>query len=356
MSSLGLSLMAANSAMDAVDAAKVKDQQRQRFEWERQRNEADLSTLGDKTDAAKSGYQLQSKQNTANLGLVDKQTENATAKLDMESSELNAAKLRQPDELAAKADKAKVGALLANFDVENTPRELAAKKAQGVLTDADIYVASIAKLADLMSTNDQASVMRYMNGMNDSGVFGARHEPVASVSVVNDKTNGPVFVARDANGKPVMQMTADSIRRVRASLGKTEFKSVNAGDSLVQIKGGTVTPVYTAPESTKSRGAHTGPLERDVDYLVNQHGMSKEQALAHLNSAKTMSRDQFVLKSVQDSIAMGKQPSKEQVADFGALYDSATSSTKPGLPAPSGSNSPAPANLDPRIKSLLGIP
>ncbi len=96
-----------------------------------------------------------------------------------------------------------------------------------------------------------------------------------------------------------------------------------------------------------------------MSYLVTQHGMTKDQALAHLNSAKTMTREQFILKSVQDSIAMGKKPTSEEVANFGALYDSARQAPATSRAAPATaptSNSPAPANLDPQIKSLLGIP
>jgi hypothetical protein len=364
MSKLGLALIGGSAALNEYERLEDRDTARnrakQRFDWEQQRAQSELSTLPDKTAADRSGYQLRGKQNNANIGLVDAQTENATKKLEIEGAGLDAAKARQPDEIAAQANKAVVAKTLSEFDVENLPRVIAEKKLQGTFSDADVYTTSISKLADLLATNDQNAVIRFMNGMNDAGVFGKQHAPVASVTIQQDPTTKEnVFVATDASGRPVMQMGASQMKRIRDSIGKTDLKVINAGDTLVGVKGGQATPLYTAPESLKSTMARQGPLERDVNYLVTQHGMSKDQALAHLNSAKTMTREQFILKSVQDSIAMGKKPTSEEVANFGALYDSARQAPAAQLgrqPAAPASNSPAPANLDPQIKSLLGIP
>jgi len=362
MSKLGLALIGGSAALNEYERLEDRDTARnrakQRFDWEQQRAQSELSTLPDKTEADRSGYQLRGKQNNANIGLVDAQTENATKKLEIEGAGLDAAKARQPDEIAAQANKAVVAKTLSEFDVENLPRVIAEKKLQGTFSDADVYTTSISKLADLLATNDQNAVIRFMNGMNDAGVFGKQHAPVASVTIQQDPTTKEnVFVATDASGRPVMQMGASQMKRIRDSIGKTDLKVINAGDTLVGVKGGQATPLYTAPESLKSTMARQGPLERDVNYLVNQHGMTKDQALAHLNSAKTMTREQFILKSVQDSIAMGKKPTSEEVANFGTLYDSARQAPAASRNAPApASNSPAPANLDPQIKSLLGIP
>lgn len=360
MSKLGLALIGGSAALNEYERLEDRDTARnrakQRFDWEQQRAQSELSTLPDKTEADRSGYQLRGKQNNANIGLVDAQTANATKKLELEGAGLDAAKARQPDEIVAQANKAVVARTLSEFDVENLPRVIAEKKLQGTFSDADVYTASISKLADLLATNDQNAVIRFMNGMNDAGVFGKQHAPVASVTIQQDPTTKEnVFVAKDANGQDVMRMGASQMRRIRDSIGKTDLKVINAGDTLVGVKNGQATPLYTAPESAKSTAAKQGPLERDVNYLVTQHGMSKDQALAHLNSAKTMTREQFILKSVQDSIAMGQTPTSDEVANFGTLYDSARQApaTQPAAPA---SNSSAPANLDPQIKPLLGLP
>ena len=269
---------------------------------------------------------------------MDVQTENAKKKLQQEGVSLDAAQKRQPDELAALANKAAVAKTLSEFDVENLPRAIAEKKLQGTFSDADVYTASVSKLADLLATNDQNAVLRFMNGMNDAGVFGKKHAPVSGVTIKQDPTTKEnVFVATDAAGQPVMQMSASQMKRIRDSVGKTEYKTVNAGDSLVALKGGQATPVYTAPESAKSAAAKQGPLERDVGYLVTQHGMTKDQALAHLNSAKTMTREQFVLNALKEKAASsyGYKPNQKDADDFGAVYDSVRKNGQPqGAPAP----------------------
>lgn len=337
MSTLGLGLIAADSAIREQQAIKQRDQADQRFDWERQRTEADMSTLPDRTDAQRAQAQLQTAQSKSELGMVDARGKLASSQLGLAQAEVDGAQARQPDEIAAKADRAKVANLLSSFDLENTPHVIAQQKAQGTISDADIYVTSISKLADLMGSNDQAAVVRYMNGMNDAGVFGQKHAPVAKVGIVQGKDGGNVFVASDATGKPVMQMRAEDMKRIRDSVGKTDFKTVNAGDSLVRIHGGKAESVFTAPESERTKAAaaaKTGPLERDVNYLVTQHGMTQQQALAHLNQAKTMSRDQFVLKGISDAMAMGQKADPDEL---GAMFDRAVGRGAPGRPAPAQS-------------------
>ena len=100
MSALGLGLIAADNYFKEGDARVQRGRESQRFDWEKQRAESEMSTLPDKTEADRSGYQLRGKQNNANIGLVDAQTENAKKKLELEGAVLDAAKERQPLESA----------------------------------------------------------------------------------------------------------------------------------------------------------------------------------------------------------------------------------------------------------------
>lgn len=338
MSALGLGLIAADQYFKAGDARVQREREGQRFDWERQRAESELSTLPDKTEADRSGYQLRNKQNTANIGLSDAQADNAKKKLELEGAGLDAAKDRQPLEQAAALNGAEIAKTLSEFQVQDLPRVIAEKKRAGVFSDADSSVAAIGKLAELIKLGDQNQVITFMNAMNETRDPGQRKPPVAIVGIEKDpKTGENVFVAKDANGGIVSQVPQSHMQAVMSSLGKVEFKTVNAGDSLVQIKGGQATPVYTAPESARSAAAKQGPLERDVGYLVNQHGMTKDQALAHLNSAKTMTREQFVLNALKEKAASsyGYKPNQKDADDFGAVYDSVRKNGQPqGAPAP----------------------
>lgn len=353
MSKFGLGLMAADSAIRENQAIEQRGQQTERFGWEKKRAEADLSTLDDRAGAQRAQAQLQAKQAQAGLGLVDQKTKNDASQLSLDAVRLDGAKARQPMEIAAEADKAKVGELLAGFDLESTPQKIAQAKAQGVLSQADVYVTSISKLVELMDSNDTGQVIKFMNGMNDAGVLAAKHAPVAKVGIQKGADGRSLFIALDAQGNTVASMNVDDMKRVKESAGKSTFEKVNAGDSLVKIQGGQATPVFTAPESERTRAARTagtGPLERDVSYLVNAHGMTQQQALAHLNQAKSMSREQFILKGVQDKQAMGKKASEQDIEELGGLYDRASGrEAKP-------SNSPSLGNVDPQIRSLIGIP
>jgi len=356
---IGYGLAALDSYYKEGDARVQRERQTQRYDVERKKAEAELSTLGDRTEADRTGAQLRAKQNNANMGLVDAQTQNAKDRLTLEQGDLQGKLERQPAEQAAASNKAEIAKTLSEFEVQDLPRVIAEKKRAGVFSEVDAGTTAIAKLADLIKTGDSNQVITFMNAMNDINDTGKRKAPVATVGITTDeKTGEKVFVANDASGQPVMRLSQSQMQRIRDSLGKTEYKTVNAGDSVVALKDGKATPVYTAPESDKSKAAKQGPLERDVNYLTSAHGMSKDQALAHLNSAKTMSREQFILKSVQDSIAMGNKPTEADTQNFGAIYDSARRASSPGLsnaPGQQSNTSPAPT-MDPQIRSLLGLP
>lgn len=357
MSGLGLGLIAADEYFKEGDRRQARD-------YQQSLRDADLATLPERTEATRAGAQLRTKQATSDIGLVDVRAANESKRLGMEGAGLDSAKERQPTEIATARNKAEVDNQLSQLSVEELPRAIAQKKREGVMNDAQVGVVAIAKLDGLIRLGDSNQVISFMNAMNEVAPAGGKRAAVATVGVEADPASGEkVFVAKDAQGGDVVRITRAQMERIRQAAGvggKTEFKTVNAGDSLVAIREGKATPVYTAPESEKSKGAKAGPLERDVGYLVRAHGMSENQALQHLNSAKSMSRQQFILKSVQDTLAIGKKPSDEDVRAFGELYDRAAASTPQsgGQGAAAGSNSGAKPTMptDPAIRSLLGIP
>lgn len=353
---LGYGLAALDSYYKEGDARVQRERQTQRFDWDRQKAESELSLLPDRTAASRAEYQLRTKQNNAKLGLADAQAQLDTDRLRLEQGDIASRLERQPTESTAAANKAEIAKTLSEFEVADLPRVIAEKKRAGVFSEADAATAGVAKLADLIKVGDNNQVISFLNGLNDAS--GGGKPRVAAVGVTtDDKTGERVFVAQDAQGKPVMRVAQSQFQRIRDSIGKTEYKTVNAGDSVVALRDGKATPVYTAPESAKSQQAKMGPLERDVTYLTSAHGMSKDQALAHLNSAKTMSREQFVLNALRDKAENNPayKPSQRDADDLGAMYDSVRRSTTPGLSnVPSASS--APAAMDPAIRSLLGLP
>ena len=302
------------------------------FGWERQRAASEMSSLPDRTEAEQSAYRLRTKQNNANLGLSDLQTENARKRLDLEGQRLDSETARQPLESSRQRNDALVAKTLSDYSVEDLPRVLWKKRTEGVFNDADMITGSFAKLGELIEQGDDGRVLWFVNAMNKANPTGQMFPEAVKVGVQQDP-NGKekYFVAEDKNGNAVIKMSASQLQSIRNAVGKSEYKTVNAGDSLVQVKNGSVTPVYTAPESSKSVAQRMGPLERDVNYLMSNHGMTGEQALGHLNSAKTMSREQFVLNALKEKAAnsLGDYSQKDRerdARDFGAVYDSVRNS------------------------------
>jgi len=342
----------------ALDSYFKEGDARKEREYIQAKRDAELSVLGDKTAADRSGYQLKAGENTQGLELLPGATANKKTAQGIETADLNAKAARQPKEIATANAKAEVAKALADFDVADLPRVIAEKQRAGIFSEADAGVAAVVKLSDLVKAGDPNKIVTFMNAMNDINPPEKRKAPVATVGVGQGANGEKTFVAKDAAGNTVFQISAAQMQAVRDSVAKTEVKTVNAGDSVVTVKDGKVTPVYTAPESDKSRSAKTGPLERDVGYLMKSHNMSQQEALGYLNSAKTMSRQQFILKSTQDKIAMGGKPTDTDIAEFGRIYDRAQA--KPGLGTPTpgtpGSNNAPTGTVDPQIKSLLGLP
>ena len=99
-----------------------------------------------------------------------------------------------------------------------------------------------------------------------------------------------------------------------------------------------------------------GPLERDVSYLMQSHGMTQDQALERLNSAKTMSRQSFVLKSIENAQAMGKKVTPADEAEFGAMYDRVQASNRPATAAPAAQAPGTPRPANPNILRLITAP
>ena len=122
------------------------------------------------------------------------------------------------------------------------------------------------------------------------------------------------------------------------------------------MRNGIAEEIYNAPESQSQRdaasrgGSKPTQLEQNLDMLTGRLGMSEREALAYLNTSKTISRDQFILDSVKNLTAIGRKPTEEDVIGFGEIYDSTRNSQD------TRSNSRDEGNLDPRIRSLIGIP
>lgn len=364
MSTLGLAL--AGGAAGLREYERLQDKERhqaiederlarqgERFDWERQRAQSDLALLPEKEEAERTSHRLKGQQNTQALGLVDLQADNLRKRLELEGMGLDSAKSLQPMESATKFNKAQVDQALSAYDVTDLPRKLAEKKMQGALSEADFAIAHFAKLAQIIRMGDSNQALSYINAVNDTLPPEKQKGRAASLQVQQGPQGEKILVAKDAQGNITHQISSRHLEQAAGLVGngaKTEYKTINAGDSLVAIKGGQATPIYTAPETEKSAAAKMGPTERDVEYLVRAHGMTPQQALSQLTSSKNMSRQQFVQKMIAEKSASNYnyKPSQQDIAEFNRLYED--------IQREPASNSSTQTTLDPKIKSLIGIP
>lgn len=323
MSGLNLGLAAADAYYKADDARVLREQQRERFGWDKQRAEADLSTLPDRTEAARSGYQLQSAQNKANLEIVPNQ--------------------------------AAVAKALSEFSVEELPSRIAQMRQQRIFSDVDAQTAGVAKLADLIQMGDPQQITSYLNAWRKTNPTNMKAD-VAQVGFTKDeKTGDNVFVALDAQGNPVMQMSATQIQRIRDSIGKTDLKVLKPGDTLVGIKNGRATNMATGPvdpQLIKATGKQNTPAEiQTMQWLIdNKVAKDQSQAWDMVRSSREKTRSSFVLDYVSKNAMPGTDPKK--VADqAGKIYDELQRSGSSAQ-----SNSTGTTTLDPRVNSLIGLP
>ncbi len=388
---LGLAMVAGNAAFDRMNANELRERDRQRYEWERQRAEAEMSLLPEKTAADRSSYQVKSGQNQQGLELLPGDTANKLTEQGNRSQRLTAEKDRIPTEEATNDTKAtlglnqaandlmqqqdkltqqnnvqKIATALSNVDVEELPRTLAQKRLANEVSQADSDLMIGAKLSDLIDAGDQNSIVRLLNAQKatsqDPKIAGMPN--AASVSKATDANGVEYLVIKDAQGKQIAAKPVESFKAAKNALAKITYEKVDAGDSMVRVQGGKITPVYTAPESAKSLAAKLGPLERDVTYLTTRHGMTDQQALDYMRSAKQMTKQEWMNRVLIERAKLG-DVSKEEIKTLSDMYDN---SQKDNIPTTTPAPAPAPApassnssgnpriNANPNVRSLLGLP
>lgn len=337
--------MAADEYFRAGDARKER-------EYLQEKRDSELRLLPEQERAQRAQLGLHVAQNEANRGLVPQQTQTAQLEQQARQGELRGTLAAQPDLQTAKVTAARTQRRVTEFEASDLGRKLYEQRLAGAISKEQMHQKVLSTLAELIDQGDEKSVIGFVNS------FGVPQgaKPVVSIRVEN-KDGQKFFRAISNDGKPVLNLSSVMLAKIRASQSgvKPETLTLKGGETVVNVQGGKATPLYTAPESAKSRAERMGPLQRDVDYLVSAHGMTNEQALAHLNSAKTKSRAQFVIDQVNNMATLNKTPTQAQLEEFGAMYDRIQGTVASGL-QPQTSNSSAPSTVDPQLRSLLGLP
>ncbi len=324
---IDLGLAAVDGYARADDARVLRDQQREKFSWDKQRADSELALLPEKQAAQKSGYQVQSAQNDSALALAP--------------------------------NNAKIAKALSDQTLEDLPRHIAEQRRQGVFNDADAQTAGVAKLADLISLGDPAQITSFLNGWRKTNPSSMGAD-VARVGFTKDeKTGENMFVAQDAQGNPVMQMSASQIQRAKDSVGKTDLKVLKPGDSLVGVKGGKATNLTTAPVNPaliKGLGAaHVPANVQAAEWIMANKGNPEAMAAYKQVTESRGGKAQFVSNLLGKGLMGNETPQKiQEMKDlYSGLYDQINRDYSEGG---GQSNSPGAPTIDPRISTLIGLP
>ncbi len=343
MSGLGLGMIAGAAAIDEQKRQEIRDREAQRFNWERQQKEADLSLLGDKTDSERSRLKLGRAQSEAGLEVLPGATANTIQEQRNKAFGLGTEEATQDYKRRAAVSDAKVKAATAQFDDDNLVKTLAQKSVQGELSAEDQRDSVMARLAQAFDANDSNRALSFFNSVSSaSGLIpetnGKRAVNVTVTQGQDRLHSGPGYQIDfdDGTNMFLSHQTMKAARdRVNGNQKLNFMHDKGTGEVLVgNPTTGRVTVAREADLSRlKSDTSRMGPLERDVSYLMQSHGMTQDQALERLNSAKTMSRQSFVLKSIENAQAMGKKVTASDEAEFGAMYDRVQSGSRPVAPA-----------------------
>lgn len=352
---LGYGLAAVDSYFKAGDERKVR-------EYDQAKRDAELSLMDDKVNADRNRLRLESAQSSAGLETLPGQTANTMAKQRYEQADLTAKADRQGLDNAAAMSKSKVAAETARFDEDNLASTLDSMAVKNELSKQEQLDAVLGKLAQTFNANDKPRALDFANTIASASnilpEFNGKTATDITVENGADKLNtGPGYRIKFNDGTDLFlaqQTMNDALTRVKGNAKLHFMHDKDTGEVLVGNEStGKVTVARQPDLSRVSNNVNKqGPLERDVNYLMASHGMSKEQALATTQSAKTKNRDAFIRDLAIQKAGLGKPVTDADLTAYGELYDKSKSqSSQSGR----GATSKPPAVTDPTVKNYLGM-
>lgn len=372
-----------------------------RFQWEKQKAEAELSnlplktqadasnfrnTIGEndsaeqlrplKTDATASRYRDIIGENEASAKLRPIETENKMREATNKAYSLDAAGARLPtvertnDVNAAvglqdaqtrqtiQPVKSETAVTQANIDKQTTDNQFAnlaeslrQGNEKGILNkyaQADVMFANIGRL---LADGRHGDAKAFANEViKNKGLFPATND-LGEVTDIKSTPQGVQFTF--SNSEP-MTVPADAFRAAmqRAQKGEFGHAATKDGGLYLYDKHTGRTQQVVKGDPAMARGQHTPAEIQTMEYLVSK-GVAKntEQAWDMVRSSREKTRSAFIMDYVSKNAINPKQAEalKQQA---GELYDSLKGSDAPAQVVPQGSNTGAGSKL----LNKLGLP
>ena len=346
---LGMGLVAADEFFKAGDARKER-------EFIQAKRDAELGLLPDVTRAKRAQLGLDAATDEANAGLVPQQTEVAGLRLRAERGDLQGTIAAQPETNSTRKLEAATKLRFTQAEASDAGRKINEMAINGAISREEARQRAFVMLRTLIGQGNKNAVLSFFNSYG--GAVGMPY--AADVRIITDANGKEHFQAVGNGGKTIISMSRDELDAISARFaGKGDLLTVKPGETIVSTKDGKTTPLYTAPETRESKTSRMGPIERDIAYFEEKFGMTKEQALAQINSAKTQTRETFIMKQVE--ALNGIRPAGATDADiqrFSQMYDRirATGGGSDLVSQQPWSNNPAPATVSPETRNILGLP
>jgi hypothetical protein len=377
---IGLGLIAADNYFKEGDARKERD-------YVQAKRDAELSTLGEKTEADRTGYQLRGGQNRANAELLPGQTANAKSRIGLESADLQGQAQRQPDEIKTKNINAGIGLANAENDQANVPSSLQVKNntlnaqlqtsdatlkqlpmklqqlaTQGVLDQRGQSEVVLGTMGQLIARQDKTGALAFANDIAKVGNIlpntnGKTFTDIVPVRKGQNGAQGDGYIFHTSDGGKVFT-PVEAISGAMQKLKSGEYQFIHTNDGSVFAGNKQTGAVSQAHQGDPKvlRGQHTPAEIQTMEYLVSK-GVAKDtnQAWDMVRSSREKTRNSFITDYVAKN-AMNPNDAQKVAQQAGQIYDSLRQNQGPTNDAAKGSNTPAAGTMDPQIKSLLGLP
>lgn len=325
------------------------------------RIDAGLDMLPDQTEAERSRLRLSRGQSDAGLDMLP--AESRVRKLKTETAEKDAQfGLEQlPTDQKTRRIKGDMALNTAEAESKMLPQKIFTELAQGAITEDQARDKVFGTFAQKIMDNDKDGLLQFANQVaaipgffpNTDGKKFVDVQPIGNLENGVD-TRAYRMVTSDGTYKDVpASQLASALQRQKAS----ELKTVKPGESLIGIKGGKASVLFTAPESIKGANQHTPAEVQTAEWLI-KNGVAKDAngAWSLVRSAREKSKSAFVADLVKGSVMPGAKSTDliEMEKTFGDMYDRLHGSN-PGLPDPASNTSGVPT-INPKVKELIGIP
>lgn len=363
--------MGLNLGLAALNSYYKEDDARKEREYVQAKRDAEVSTLGDKTEADRTGYQVRAGQNKQGLDLMPgdtevKKTRQAADKINAGIGLSNAEndQANVPSSLQIKNNALETQLQTSDATLKQLPMKLQQLATQGVLDQRGQSEVVLGTMGQLISRQDKDGAIAFAND-------------IAKVGNILPNTNGKQFTDIQPVRKGQNGAQGDGYNFFTSD-GESRFVPVEAiTGAMSKLKNGEYQFIHTNDGSVyagnKQTGAITQGHQGDTKALRSQHtpaeiqlwdrliekGVAKDdkQAWEMVRSAREKTRNSFIMDYVAKNAGMGKDATALQ-NEAGTMYDTLRQNQESVNPS---SNSPSAGKLgsgayDPQINSLIGIP